>query len=198
MPHIRARLVAVLSLTAVLGAGIGATVLAGDRIPVTSVDDTSLPVANRIGAVDNVVVTMDARLGRILAALPDGHPPAPIFESLVTTRSSLGSLIATIDTQLCNTDGVGGSGDASLSDGDLYASDTTATGLTNQLGSVRGVLAEANGRLVRIAGALPPGPPTHEVQTALSAVRASSAAGFEVITDRLGDAIHPPASCITT
>ena len=194
MPHIRARLVAILSLTGVLAAGIGASVLAGDRIPVTSVDDTSLPVINRIGAVDNVVVAMDARLGRILAALPDGHPPAPIFESLVTTRSSLGSLIATIDTQLCNTDAVTGSGDASLSDGDLYASDTTATGLTSQLSSVRTVLGQANGRLVRIAGAIPPGPPTREVP----AVRTSSTTGFEAITDRLGDAIHAPASCITT
>jgi hypothetical protein len=160
------------------------------------VDDPGLSIVNRIGAVDNVVVAMDARLGRILVALPVGHPPAPIFENLTATRSSLGVLIATIDTQLCNTDGVIGSGDASLADGDVYASDTTATGLTNQLGSVRAVLAEANGRLVRIAGAYPPGPPTREVQAALAVVRISSTAGFEAITDRLGDAIHPPASCV--
>lgn len=91
-----------------------------------------------------------------------------------------------------------GSGDASLADGDVYAADATATGLTNQLGSVSRVLAEANGRLVRISGAMPPGPPVDELHHALTAVRDSSAAGFEAITDRLGDGVHPPSPCFTT
>ncbi len=192
------RLIAIVSVASIVCLGAGAHALGADRIPVSSVDDPNLSLVNRIGAVDNVVVAMDARLGRILSALPEGYPPAPILESLSATRSSLGTLIATVDTQLCNTDGVIGSGDASLADGDVYASDVTATGLTNQLGSVRAVLAEANGRLIRIAGAFPAGPPVREVQAALTAVRASSAAGYEAITDRLGDAIHPPSPCFST
>jgi hypothetical protein len=191
------RLITLVSLASVVSLGAGANAFGADRIPVSSVDDASLSLVNRIGAVDDVVVAMDGRLGRILAALPEGYPPSPIFESLTGARSSLGTLIATIDTQLCNTDGVIGSGDASLVDGDVYASDVTATGLTNQLGSVRAVLAEANGRLVRIAGAYPAGPPVREVQAALTGVRASAAAGFEAITDRLGDAIHPPSPCFS-
>ena len=191
------RLITIVSLASIVGLGAVANTLGADRIPVASVDDTNLSLVNRIGAVDNVVAAMDSRLGRILAALPAGYPPSPIYESLSSTRSSLGTLIATVDTQLCNTDGVSGSGDASLADGDVYASDATATGLTNQLGSVRAVLAEATGRLVRIAGAFPAGPPVREVQDALTAVRASSAAGFEAITDRLGDAIHPPSPCFS-
>lgn len=189
------RLITVASLASIVSLGAGANAFGADRIPVSSVDDGNLSIVNRIGAVDNVVVAMDGRLGRIFSALPEGHPPGPILEGLIATRSSLGTLIATIDTQLCDQDGVIGTGDASLADGDIYASDVTATGLANQLGSVRAVVAEANGRLVRIAGAYPPGPPVREVQVALTDVRASSAAGFEAITDRLGDAIHPPSPC---
>lgn len=192
-----ARLIGVVSLAAIVSLGAGGTAFGTDRIPVTSVDDSSLSLVNRISAVDNVVVAMDARLERILAALPEGHPPAPIFESLTATRSSLGTLIFTIDTRLCTQDGVIGSGDASLTDGDIYASDASATGLTNQLGSVRNVLAEANGRLVRIIGSFPEGYPPAPIVEGLTAVRASSAAGFEAITDRLGDAVHPPSPCFS-
>jgi hypothetical protein len=195
MSRIRPFLVAVLASTMVAGSLLAAAVAAGDRIPVSSVDDTSMSIANRIGAVDNVVVAVDARLGRILAALPEGHPPAPIFESLTATGSSLDTIIGIVDARLCTTDGVIGTGDASLADGDVYASDSSSTGLVNQLSSVRGVLSEANGRLIRIFGAVPPGPPGDEARTALSAVRSHAVAGFDAIANRLGDTIHPPSPC---
>jgi hypothetical protein len=171
------------------------TALGADRIPVRSVDDTSISLVHRIGAVDNVVVAMGARIDRILGSLPEGHPPSPILEALTATQGSLHTLIATIDTRLCTTDGVVGPGDASLADSDTFAGDTSASGLTNQLGSVRTVLAEANGRLVRIAGAFPPGPPVREIHDALTAVRHSAAVGFDAIAGRLGGAIYPPSPC---
>ena len=195
MNRIRLFLTAILASTLVAASLLAAAVAAGDRIPVSSVDDTSISIANRIAAVDNVVVAVDGRLGRILGALPEGHPPAPIFESLTATRSSLDTIVGTIDARLCTTDGVIGSGDASLADGDVYASDTSSTGLLNQLSSVRGVLSEANGRLVRIYGAVPPGPPGDEARAALTAVRTHAVAGFDAIAGRLGDAIHPPSPC---
>ena len=195
MNRIRLFLTAILASTLVAGSLLAAAVAAGDRIPVSSVDDTSISIANRIGAVDNVVVAVDGRLGRILGALPEGDPPAPIFESLTATQSSLDAIVRTIDARLCTTDGIIGSGDASLADGDVYASDSSSNGLLNQLSSVRGVLSEANGRLVRIYGAVPPGPPGDEVRGALTAVRTHAVAGFDAIASRLGDDVHPPSPC---
>jgi hypothetical protein len=181
-------LVATLSL-ATAASALGAT----DRIPVSSTDNTSLSIVNRIGAVDNVVVAMNGRLDRILGVLPE-HPPAPIY----VARTSLGILIDTITAQMCNTDGVIGTGDSSLADADAFAADLSATGLDNQLTSVSGVLAEANGRLVRIIGSHPPSPIAPDVQSALSAVRGHAVAGFEAITNRLGDDVHPPSPCSPT
>jgi hypothetical protein len=177
---------------------MAAGAVASDRVPVRSVDDASLSVVNRIGAVDNVVVAMDARIDRITGSLPEGHPPAPIFESLTATQASLHTLIATIDTRLCSQDATYGSGDASLADGDVFAEDRTTSGLTNQLGSVRTVLAEANGRLIRIIGSIPSGLPARELELALAAVRHTSAAGFDAIAIRLGVDIHPPSPCHST
>ena len=194
MTRFPARLVTVVSIVACVSLS-AAGVAASDRVPVQSVDDASLPLGNRIGAVDNVVTAMDARIGRIIGALPAGHPPSPIIEGLTGTQASLHTLIATIDSRLCSQDATYGSGDASLADGDVFASDLTSTGLTNQLGSVRTVLGEANGRLVRIIGSLPPGPPVREVEDALTAVRHSSAAGFDAIAIRIGVDIHPPSPC---
>jgi hypothetical protein len=189
------RLTAIASILTCLSlvAATGAT--AADRVPVQSVDDSGLSFVNRFGAVDNVVGAMDARIDRVLGSLPDGHPPVPIFESLTATQESLHTLIATIDTRLCSQDAIYGSGDASLADGDVFAEDQTASGLTNQLGSVRSVLSEANGRLVRIIGSIPPGPPVRELEDALTAVRQSSAAGFDAIAVRIGVDIHPPSPC---
>jgi len=186
------RRLAAVALVATLSLATAATALgATDRIPVSSTDNTSLSIVNRIGAVDNVVLAMNGRLDRILGSVLPEHPPAPIFEA----RSSLGTLIGTIDAQLCNTDGVIGTADASLADGDVFASDLSTTGLDNQLTSVSRVLVEANGRLVRILGSHPPSPIAPDVQNAMSAVRGHAAAGFEAITNRLGDAIHPPSPC---
>jgi hypothetical protein len=195
MNRIRPFLAAVLASTIVAASLLAAAVAAGDRIPVSSVDDTSISIANRIGAVDNVVVAVDGRLDRILAALPPGPPVVPVSDGLVATRQSLGVIVNTVDARLCTTDGVIGTGDASLADGDVYASDSSSTGLLNQLSSVRGVLSEANGRLVRIYGAFPPGPPTDDVRAALTAVRTHAVAGFDAIASRLGDTIHPPSPC---
>jgi hypothetical protein len=193
-----ARLVAIASILACLSLVAATGAIAADRLPVQSVDDSSLSLVNRIGAVDNVVGAMDARIDRIIRSLPEGHPPAPIFESLTATQTSLHTLIATIDTRLCSQDPTYGSGDASLADGDVFAEDQTASGLTNQLGSVRSVLSEANGRLVRIFGSIPAGPPTRELADALTAVRDSSAAGFDAIAVRIGVDIHPPSPCHST
>jgi hypothetical protein len=172
--------------------------VAADRVPVQSVDDSSLSIVNRIGAVDNVVRAMDARIDRIIGSLPDGHPPSPIFEGLTASQASMHTLIATIDARLCSQDATFGSGDASLADGDVFAEDRTASGLTNQLGSIRTVLAEANGRLIRIIGSMPSGPPTRELEDAFTTVRHNSAAGFDAIAVRIGADIHPPSPCHST
>jgi hypothetical protein len=198
MTRLPARLVAIVSIVTCVSLLTAAGAGASDRVPVQSVDDTGLSLVNRIGAVDNVVGAMDARIDRIIGSLPEGHPPAPIFESLTATQASLHTLIATIDTRLCSQDATYGSGDASLADADVFAEDRTTTGLTNQLGSVRTVLTEANGRLIRIIGFLPPGPPTRELVDALTTVRQSSAAGFDAIAVRIGVDIHPPSPCHST
>ena len=198
MTRLPARLIAVVSILACMSLLATTGAVAGDRVPVRSIDDTSLSIVNRIAAVDNVVGAMDARIDRIIGSLPDGHPPAPIFESLTATQASLHTLIATIDTRLCSQDSTYGSGDASLADGDVFAEDRTASGLTNQLGSVRSVLSEANGRLIRVIGSFPPGPPTREIEDALTAVRHSSAVGFDAIAVRIGVDIHPPSPCHST
>lgn len=198
MTRFPARLVTIVSIVACLSLAAASAAVAADRVPVQSVDNTSLSIANRIGAVDNVVGAMDTRIDRIIGSLPEGHPPSPIFESLTATQTSLHTLIATIDTRLCSQDATYGSGDASLADGDVFAEDRTTSGLTNQLDSVRKVLAEANGRLIRITGALPPGPPTREIEDALTAVRHTSAAGFDAIAVRIGVDVHPPSPCHST
>jgi len=174
-----------------------ATAVASDRIPVSSVDDTSLSIANRIAAVDNVVAAMDGRLQRIIGSIPPGPPTIPVADSLSATRQSLGAIIGTLDSRLCTQDGAIGQGDASLADGDLFASDTSSAGLLNQLSSVRVVASEANGRLIRIFVAIPPGPPVDQARTALIGVRTDAVAGYEAITARLGDANHPPSPCFT-
>jgi len=198
MTRFPARLVAIVSIVACISLLMAAGAVASDRVPVRSVDDTGLSIVNRISAVDNVVRAMDARIDRITGSLPAGHPPAPIFESLTATQASLHTLIATIDTRLCSQDATYGSGDSSLADGDVFAEDRTTTGLTNQLGSVRTVLAEATGRLIRVIGSMPPGPPVREIENALMAVRHSSAAGFDAIAVRIGGDIHPPSPCHST
>lgn len=189
---------AIVSIAACVSLAAAAGAVAADRVPVKSVDDTSLPLVNRIGAVDNVVGAMDTRIDQIIGSLSEGHPPSPIFESLTATQASLHTLIATIDTRLCSQDATYGSGDASLADGDVFAEDRTTSGLTNQLDSVRGVLSEANGRLVRIIGSIPPGPPTLELDAALTAVRHTSAVGFDAIAVRIGGDEHPPSPCHNT
>lgn len=198
MTRFPARLVTIVSIVACLSLAAASAAVAADRVPVQSVDNTSLSIANRIGAVDNVVGAMDTRIDRIIGSLPEEHPPSPIFESLTATQTSLHTLIATTDTRLCSQDATYGSGDASLADGDVFAEDRTTSGLTNQLDSVRKVLAEANGRLIRITGALPPGPPTREIEDALTAVRHTSAAGFDAIAVRIGVDVHPPSPCHST
>jgi hypothetical protein len=193
-----ARLVTIVSLVACVSLAAAPGAFAADRLPVRSVDDSSLSIANRIGAVDNVVTAMDARIDRIIGSLPAGHPPSPIFEGLTATQASMHTLIATIDSRLCTQDATYGTGDASLADGDVFAEDRTAGGLTNQLGSVRTVLAEANGRLIRIIGSMPAGPPVSDLEAALTAVRHTAAAGFDAIAVRIGTDIHPPSPCHST
>ncbi len=195
MTRVPARLVAMLSIVGCITLLTAAGAVASERVPVRSVDDASLSIVNRIGAVDNVVTAMDARIDRVIGSLPEGHPPSPIFESLTATQASLDTVIATIDARLCSQDAIFGSGDASLADGDVFAEDRTANGLTYQLASVRTVLAEANGRLIRVIGSMPPGPPVREIEDALTAVRSSSATGFDAIAVRIGVDIHPPSPC---
>lgn len=198
MRHIGSGLVGALAATVLGSAVLAATVSATDRIPVTSIDDTGASIANRIAAVDNVVVALDARLQRILGAYPPGPPVIPVADGLRAARQSLGTIVATVDSGLCTQDAVIGTGDASLADGDVFASDASSTGLLNQLSSVRGVASEANARLIRIYGSYPPGPPTVEARAALIAVRIDAVAGFEGITNRLGDAVFPPSPCFIT
>ena len=106
-------------------------------------------------------------------------------------------MIATVDAEICTQDGMFGTGGSNLADSDVFAGDGTTAGLINQLGSVRFVLSEANGRLIRIGGAYPAGPPVREVEEALTAVRNGAAAGFDAIAARLGRDLYPPSPCHT-
>lgn len=196
MTRSRTLLAGGISAALLIGALAGPTIGAPERIPVSSTDDSTLSIANRIAAVDHVVVAMGGRLDRIVGTLPEGHPPSPILEGLSATRSTIGALIGTIDAQVCNQDGVIGTGDASLADADAFATDSTSTGLVNQLTSVRGVVNEARGRLIRIAGAFPPGPPVTEVQGALMTVRSHAVLAFETAGQRIQDGVHPPSPCV--
>jgi hypothetical protein len=198
MSLIGSAVVGALSAIVVGSVMLAPTVAATDRIPVTSLDDTGASIASRIAAVDNVVVALDARLERIIGAFPAGPPVIPIADGLRATRQSLGTIVGTVDSRLCTQDAVIGTGDASLADGDVFASDTSSTGLVNQLSSVRAVASEANARLIRIYSSFPPGPPVDEVRTALLAVRSDAVAGFEAITSRIADAAFPPSPCFTT
>ncbi|HEX2754088.1 MAG TPA: hypothetical protein VHM48_01420 [Candidatus Limnocylindrales bacterium] len=198
MIRIRTLITGGLSSTILIGALAGGTFAAPERIPVSSVDDQSLSISNRIAAVDHVVLAMGGRLDRIVASLPADHPPVPILGGLISTRSTIGTLIETIDAQVCNQDGVTGTGDSSLADADAFAQDSSSTGLLNQLSSVRGVLAEGRGRLIRIAGAYPAGPPVDEVRNALLTVRSDAVIAFETVNVRIDDGNHPPSPCVTT
>ena len=198
MSRIGSALVRALSAIVLASVLLAPTVAASDRIPVTSLDDTGASVASRIAAVDGVVVALGARLQRIIGAYPAGPPVIPIADGLRATRQSLAMIVGTVDSRLCTQDAVIGTGDASLADGDVFASDTSSTGLVNQLSSVRAVASEANARLTRIYRSFPPGPPVDEARTALIAVRSHAVAGFEAITSRLGDAAVPPSPCFTT
>ena len=82
MTRLPARLIAVVSILACMSLFEASGAVAADRVPVRSIDDTSLSIVNRIAAVDNVVGAMDSRLDRIIGSLPEGHPPAPIFETM--------------------------------------------------------------------------------------------------------------------
>lgn len=194
MRHIGSAVIGALSAMVVLAAAVSAT----DRIAITSLDDASASMANRITAVDRVVVALDARLQRIVGAFPPGPPVTPVADGLRATRQSLGTIVGSVDARLCTQDAVIGLGDASLADGDVFASDISSTGLVNQLSSVRAVAAEANARLLRIYGAYPAGPPVDEARTALIAVRNDTVAAFVAITDRLGDAVFPASPCFTS
>ncbi|MEA2518785.1 MAG: hypothetical protein QOF49_865 [Chloroflexota bacterium] len=196
MTRFRTVLAGGLSSMTLIATLVGAANAAPGRIPVSSTDDANQSIPNRIAAVDHVVVAMGGRIDRIVAGLPEGHPPSPILAALGGARSSIGALIGTIDTRVCNQDGVIGTGDASLADSDAFAADSSSTGLVNQLDSVTGVLGEAQGRLIRIIGAYPPGAPTVDVQNALLAVRSAAAAAFETISGRVADGVHPPSPCV--
>jgi hypothetical protein len=60
--------ITIVSLASIVGLGTVANTFGADRIPVSSVDDTSLSRVNRIAAANNVVV--DAI-----------HPPSPCFNA---------------------------------------------------------------------------------------------------------------------
>lgn len=192
------RSIAAASLAAVVSLGTSATAFGADRLAVSPSDHTTGGLVHRVSAIRNVVVAVDRRLERVLDQLPAGHPPGPIFESLTATQGSFHALIVTIDTHLCSDGGVIGPGDAAQPGGDGFAGDHTISHLAHRLATIRRVLARADSRLVRIIGRYPPGPPVQELDDALAAVRASSAAGFDAIALRLGESTHPPSPCTQT
>jgi hypothetical protein len=191
-----AALVAHLALALALPVGAGAA----NRIPVSSIDDSTSSTANRIAAVTNIVVASNARVDRVALAWPP-NPCAGITEpsslctaalGVVGAYSALGQAVA----DACAGIPLTGPGDAVISDADIYAADTTAAGIANQLASIRTVLGDAGDRLGGIT--IPdPGPPDGPEAAALDAL---SVAIFEGGTDALdlvggGGFDYPPNPC---
>jgi hypothetical protein len=119
-----------------------------ERLPVSSRDDGTAVLANRISAVADVVATMDGRLQRIQSATPPSPilPPSPIYPALLSVQDASAGLLASAAGIACGHAGAA-SGGETIADDDGRAEDTSSEGLLEQLGAVATVLGQANARL---------------------------------------------------
>jgi hypothetical protein len=172
------------------------TAVAIDRLPVSSRDDESAALANRISAVASVTAMMDGRLLRIETATPPSPivPPSPIYPALVSVQDAAAALLASSSGIACGAQGaLAAAGGETISDDDARAEDVSEDGLVEQLDAVATVLGQANARLNLIAGLVGQNPGSAEVEAA-GAVWAESATIFNRTADLLADADHVPPS----
>jgi hypothetical protein len=123
-------------------------------LPVSSRDDETAALANRIAAVADVVGTIDGRLARMESFLPPRPvlPPSPIYPALVSVQDAAAALLASAGGIACGTSAAGAPSDSETSaDDDGRAEDTSSEGLVGQLAAVATVLGQANPRLSGIA-----------------------------------------------
>jgi len=148
---------------------------ADSRIPVSSVDDATSPVANRIAAVTNIISATNARLARVITAYPPNSctefcPVADGFIAALSAYNALGESVA----EACASEGgpSDGLGASVIADADAFAADTSATGIANQPASIATVLGNADDRLggIRVPDSGPPESPEAAALNALSVV----------------------------
>lgn len=172
------------------------TAPATGRVSIFAGGDAGSPQAQRVDAVTNVVVAMNQRLERVIAAAPQNPivEPGPVADGFIAAYaaySGLGQSVADVCAGV-----VSGSrtGDA-IVDSDALAADMSATGIGNQLASIVTVLTNANDRLgaIFIPGA---GPPEAPVAAALRALSQEVFAGGSAAAGWLGGAFDfPPNPC---
>jgi hypothetical protein len=179
---------------------VAATPATADRLPVSSNDDETAALANRISAVASVIVTMDARLQRIEPSLPPSPilPPSPVYPALVFVQGSAAALLATSGALACGLPAPeASSGGETIADDDTRAGDTTSEGLVEQLNAVAIVLGQANGRLTHIAPLVDGSPGPAETEAA-NTVWAQAAAIFNRTATLLSNADQLPPNPICT
>ena len=198
----RSSLIGALLLTIALPGIAGA----GARIPVNSVDDPGQPVANRVAAVENIVLATNARLGRVSTMLPNPGPPGEptlLVDAIIAAHLAYAALANDI-VAVCNGRPIVGTGAATISDADGYATDTSQTGIARQVGSIATVLTNADRRLGRIF--VPPnpiypepGPPGAPTLAALGSLFVAVSEGDEALAEWLGvppNPVYPPNPCV--
>lgn len=188
----------VLALLACALALVAAAPAAADRLPISSRDDETAALANRIAAVADVVATMDGRVQRIEAFTPPSPilPPSPVYPALLSVQDAAAALLVTSDGIACGTTAeAAATGGETIAEDDARADDLSDEGLVEQLDAVATVLGQANTRLTRIADlvGISPGPPDVE---AAGAVWAQAAAIFNVTATLLANADQVPPSPI--
>jgi hypothetical protein len=197
--RIRFRLSATLIVPCIaVAVAVTAGPAAADRLPVSSRDDESAALANRISAVADVVETLDGRVQRIEASVPPSPvvPPSPIYPALLSVQDAAAALLASSGGIACATAGATDvSGGDTIADDDGRAEDTSDEGIVEQLDAVATVLGQANARLTGIAALVGTSPGSAEIDAAV-AVWAQAAAIFNRTADLLANAVQTPPSPI--
>jgi hypothetical protein len=175
---------------------VAAAPAAAERLPVSSREDETAALANRISAVTDVVATMDGRVGRIEASTPPSPvlPPRPIYPTLIAVQDASAALLASSGAVACALPAPEATtGGETIADDDSRAEDTSSEGLIEQLGAIQTVLGQANARLTGIAALVGTSPDTAEIDAA-GAVWARAATIFNRTADLLANALHTPPS----